>query len=571
MLTAIPAEDVEMVALVPPGILDVDMAGHPLLLYLVITAEGGVGGDVSLMVSSVGRYGGRSAITADVRSGSPERRLSANVAKSDTREIDLEGVLLPPPFGASVMRRTGGLETSRKDRRLSVTAQWQKPAGNLVQGRFNLFLNRNWQLPVPAERPDAVDMSGIIEARGGDVAIDWRRPLDGASGELALTGLHSQKESRLQTAIMDAGLDSVTWQDSRSGETALRGLSASSRFNFMEGGMRYLVQGQEIPVPGGTSHVEESRGGVFAQVAWLPSDRVTLEGSLRWEYSSLCNRTDRVHDTRFCDWLPRLSLDWSLQPGSKITAGLERKVGQLAFSQFLASVNLSEQAVTAGAPALEPERSWVGEIVYERRFDETGLLQLRVSHERIDNPFDVVVLDEVAQVPANVQPAVVDTISLQLNLPLEQFGVTGGILTLSRKEVSSRMTDPVTGSRREVGMRPFSGSLMFRQDLPGGLWAWGITIADSGRGTMFGATSIVDTKTDAQLGVFGEWRVVPSARLVVGSRNRVKTGHGPTTIWRRGARARSLIWPISSRSGGFRCGGLRWNGARGRNCVSKPA
>lgn len=95
----------------------------------------------------------------------------------------------------------------------------------------------------------------------------------------------------------------------------------------MEDGMRYLVQGQEIPVPGGTSHVEESRGGVFAQVAWLPSDRVTLEGSLRWEYSSLCNRTDRVHDTRFCDRLPRLSLDWSLQPGSKITAGLERKVG----------------------------------------------------------------------------------------------------------------------------------------------------------------------------------------------------------------------------------------------------
>src|SRR3546814_16539010 len=87
----------------------------------------------------------------------------------------------------------------------------------------------------------------------------------------------------------------------------------------------------------------------------------------------------------------------------------ERNVGRLSFSQLLASVALADDIVTAGAQALEPERSWTYALDYEQRFGERWLLTAGVERERTENSIDATVLDDGLQVSANVGSATVDT------------------------------------------------------------------------------------------------------------------------------------------------------------------
>src|SRR3546814_4547177 len=90
--------------------------------------------------------------------------------------------------------------------------------------------------------------------------------------------------------------------------------------------------------------------------------------------------------------------DWSSDVCSsdliRLQGSAERKVGQLAFSQFLASVALADDIVTAGAQALERERSWTYALDYEQRFGERGLLTAGVERERTENSIDATVLDD---------------------------------------------------------------------------------------------------------------------------------------------------------------------------------
>src|SRR3546814_11468261 len=115
--------------------------------------------------------------------------------------------------------------------------------------------------------------------------------------------------------------------------------------------------------------------------------------------------------------------DWS---SDVCSSDLERKVGQLAFSQFLASVALADDIVTAGAQALEPERSWTYALDYEQRFGERGLLTAGVERARTENSIDATVLDDVLQVSANDGSATVDTLHQYCTVPTEWTGLAGG-------------------------------------------------------------------------------------------------------------------------------------------------
>src|SRR3546814_2682580 len=81
------------------------------------------------------------------------------------------------------------------------------------------------------------------------------------------------------------------------------------------------------------------------------------------------------------------------------------------------------------------------------------------ERERIDNPIDATVLDDELQISANVGPATVDTLHVDITAPLDRMGLAGELLTAIRSVAHSRTTDPVTGQRRPVYSTPSSASL----------------------------------------------------------------------------------------------------------------
>src|SRR3546814_13124181 len=92
------------------------------------------------------------------------------------------------------------------------------------------------------------------------------------------------------------------------------------------------------------------------------------------------------------------------------------------------------------------------------------------ERERIDNPIDATVLDDGLQISANVGPATVDTLHVDVTAPLDRMGLAGGLLTAIRSVAHSRTTDPVTGQRRPVSSTPSSASMSSLQDLGQGSW-----------------------------------------------------------------------------------------------------
>src|SRR3546814_18607456 len=121
------------------------------------------------------------------------------------------------------------------------------------------------------------------------------------------------------------------------------------------GNFSYRVNGVEISVPGAASRVEEQRDGVFAGATWTPDPYWTAEAALRRATSVLRNRAGPGQAARFGDLLPRVAAPWTPRSDIRLQGSAARKVGQRAFSQFLASVALAAAIVNAGPQPLEPQ------------------------------------------------------------------------------------------------------------------------------------------------------------------------------------------------------------------------
>src|SRR3546814_13238932 len=69
--------------------------------------------------------------------------------------------------------------------------------------------------------------------------------------------------------------------------------------------------------------------------SWTPDPYWTAEAALRRETSVLRNRAGPGQAARFGDLLPRVAATWTPRSDIRLQGSAERKVGQLAFSQFL--------------------------------------------------------------------------------------------------------------------------------------------------------------------------------------------------------------------------------------------
>jgi hypothetical protein len=442
--------------------------------------------------------------------------------------------LAAPVAGQSAARETSGTQSDSASQQLSTTGQWSLARGDTLQLRINLSEQASSARPLAGSSEAALRSSSDSEARTHEVAGEWQAPLQG-NASLALTALYTRAHSSGQSRLDVAGTQSASGSQSSTGESALRAelrgrvsphlsytTGADYAVNFLQGDFTYSVNDLPIDVPGSASEVSEQRSGVFGSASWTPTPTWTSEASLRWERSVLHNRSGATERYTFGDWIPRLTGAWTPRPGHKVQANVERVVGQLAFSQFLAAVQLQDQIITAGADTLQPERSWTYGLDYEYRFGERGLLSAGAARVHIDNPIDAVPVDELSEIATNVNAATLDTLTLDFTTPLDNVGLTGGLLTAHLGQTLSRTRDPITDQSRAVsGASPaLSASVSLRQNLPKG--AWGVSGRNASASTFYGVRQISQLRQRSSLSLFGEWRPLQSlaARLTLAAPSR---------------------------------------------------
>ena len=143
---------------------------------------------------------------------------------------------------------------------------------------------------------------------------------------------------------------------------------AEGAFNFLDGSSRFTQNGINIPLPSADVRVEEIRGEGYLQARYKRSDKLTLEAAVRFEGSNISETGDATLSRTFYYLKPRANLTWSPTADDQIRLRVEKRVGQLNFSDFVSSADLQSSTLNTGNPELQPDQRWQFEATYERRF-----------------------------------------------------------------------------------------------------------------------------------------------------------------------------------------------------------
>ena len=256
-------------------------------------------------------------------------------------------------------------------------------------------------------------------------------------------------------------------------------LSAEGAFNSLDNASRLFelrTDGtfDEVPLEGGTASVEENRYQLMGSYGRPLSKNVTMKLSAGGEYSQLAQAGAGGTTRTFYRPKGELSTAWKVSPRTDVNVKLARRVGQLNFFDFLASVNLQDENEKAANPDLVPEQSWELDVEGTRNLGTLGSTTLRLYGRLIDDIIDYVPIGETGQSPGNLESATVYGIESRSTFNLDRFGAKGVRLDVQGQLQDSAVEDPLTGEERHISNSLLRfGSLAVRHDIPKSDWAWG--------------------------------------------------------------------------------------------------
>jgi len=368
---------------------------------------------------------------------------------------------------------------------------------------------------------------------GAEFGVNWEQHL---AGDRRLELLATHRVSGEHGGEIEMESDDVTlfMQDIDASESIVRG---ALRWNHgqvaiesgIEGALNVLQShssleenGVAMPVPNGTTRVEEHRGELFAIAGWPLVHDWQLEAGSRFEYSRLDLSGDSNLSKSFFFVKPRVLATWTISGNDRLRLLLEREVGQLDFEDFAGSASLSSSTVTAGNPDLEPERTWRVEAAWEHGFWESGVLVLAARHERIDELIDriPIIADEPFDAVGNIGDGQRTEVEFNLTLPLDRIGIPAGLLRTRALWRQGSAIDPTTKESRQISEDlPREVDVQFSQQWPRARLRWGVelNLASAAREHYFDEVRIEELGT--RLDLFAQYEPTPHWNVRVFANN----------------------------------------------------
>jgi hypothetical protein len=411
-----------------------------------------------------------------------------------------------------------------------------------VNGEAAIFRFRRRQtgdrFTVGAPDPDVPDIielaTGTEDEKNYELSSDYDFAL--AGGRLKLIGFrkfeHSPSTNSFRQDFVD-GRDSEASQFNRTvdeAETIARAefswkagkadwsISGEGAYNYLDSTAILLTldNGVLVPEPLDDTRVAEKRAQVIISYGRPLSSKLTLQAQLGGEYSEL-KQTGAGGLTRQF-WRPKgsISLAWKATPRLDVSARVQRKVGQLNFYDFLASVDVQDDNNNAGNPNLVPPQSWLGELELNRKLNAAGSIKLKLQYEKYSDLVDQIPIATGGEAPGNLNDSA-NRYSAETNMTflLDSIGWKGAKIDLSGYYQKGRLIDPLTRTpRRFGGERRWTWSAEFRHDIPASKWAYGFGADDQGDAAFLRLDYVVrEYRTLPQTFVFAENKDVLGLKL----------------------------------------------------------
>jgi outer membrane receptor protein involved in Fe transport len=567
ILRRIPFSQVERIDLIRGGAPGIDMQGQSVIANVIRKQGGGFRGLAAL--SNNAAYDGRMAQGARLEGSGKWGATSWEAGVVGGEGID-DGAGEGPAIHLAPDGRlleSAFLDTDGDVRNVNVTGAIETPlAGGKLRVNGRLFaevyeydeLGRvTFPTPYVARGLDEVDT--VSTELGGRYSRNF-----GARTALELVGIQQTESQQISSNFEAPGEDVRFTRDSDTGESIGRAkvsyrqsdqlsleAGAEGAFNWLEGVTRLAVDGQAIDVPAGDVRVEEKRGEVFTKAVWQAHRKLTLEGGLRYEGSSISAEGDVELEKTLYFLKPRAALTWAPTDRTQVRLRIERVVGQLDFEDFVSSDSVNSSTLTAGNPDLDPEQEWVVEAALERRFWDGGAVVLTARRSNLTDVIDrapIRTVDGVFDAPANIGDGTRDELAVNLTLPLARLGLKGAQLQAESTWRRSEVTDPTTLQTREIsGLRPLEWEAHFTHDLPRLNTTWGVNVFGAWRETYYRFDEIDVVKLKTWVELFAEVRPRPDINVRLAVQNAGERGQRRTRYVYPGGRDVTLAPEVFDR------------------------
>jgi hypothetical protein len=258
------------------------------------------------------------------------------------------------------------------------------------------------------------------------------------------------------------------WQISAEG--AFNSLDNTSRLFEMDGNGTFV----ETVLEGATARVDEDRYEIMGSYGRPISPAVSMKLSAGGEYSQLAQAGAGGTTRTFYRPKGELSTSWKASPTTDVNFKLARRVGQLNFFDFLASVNLRDDQGTSANPDLVPEQSWNLDVETTRTFGKIGSSTVRLYGRLIEDIIDYIPIGATGQAPGNLDSANIYGVEARSTLNLDEFGWRGARVDVEGQYQKSSVEDPLTREQRPISnsLEEYA-SVALRHDIANSDWAWG--------------------------------------------------------------------------------------------------
>jgi hypothetical protein len=484
--------NVERIELIRGGAPGIDMQGYSVVVNVVLKSQSSrqsiLSWNAALFEGGQDLYGASYQFTAKEGERSWGITLSDGISMSDSdgvgrvRRVDANGNVLRDE--ATADSNYGGGTSAR--------VNFATP---LLGGKIDLTARygvNDFTASYIQSAPSILRES-LFEEEGssGEFGAVYTRPMgDRLSSETRFIHEFSDFEAVSLSRNRVGGVDSPEQRfasDGQASETILRSSLRFERsaaltlegggevaYNRLETEQAFSIGGVPIPLPSASVTVEETRGEVFGKGTWRPRTDLTLEGGLRVEASTITQSGDADQDKSFVFAKPRFLATWTPMAQTQVRVRVEREVGQLDFGDFAASADLDEENVFGGNANLEPEQRWIGELTLERRFLDDGIVSIGLRRDEISDVIDVIPLDDGLSAVGNIGDGTLDQLALNILLPMDWAGFSGGQLGFRNTWNSTEVTDPTTGKVRPISdVRRSQAVISVSQDVTTWKLQWG--------------------------------------------------------------------------------------------------
>ncbi|MEO9468668.1 TonB-dependent receptor plug domain-containing protein [Parasphingorhabdus sp.] len=363
-----------------------------------------------------------------------------------------------------------------------------------LTGALNHFSQRVESHRTQAGEADVTELfTGQEREWNVELSADYEFEL--GRGRLKLIGLQRFEHSPFQDFFGQTFSDGMTPANGSQfdrtvdeGESVLRaeynwktsggtdwGINLEGAYNFLDSEASL----NSVSLPDSDSKVTEYRGELIGSYGRALNDNLTLQATLGGEYSQISQSGTRGETRSFVRPKGSVSFAWRPEDGLDLSLKLERTVGQLNFSDFVASIDVVSNANNAGNPGLVPPQTWRAELETTQKLGPWGSMTINIYGEKISDIVDSIPITPTTEARGNLSSATRYGVELTSSILFDSIGWRGAKLDIEGEIRKSNLTDPLTGvSRRINDDKIFTYEVSLRHDVPGSDWAWGFGAED---------------------------------------------------------------------------------------------